>query len=650
MKPLVLDGSACRRSHSKVVASLILQVLFSLTLFDSFSQAADDQASKAVRRSSSESGLPVKDQKRVALVIGNSNYQVGPLRNPVNDAQDISGVLRTLGFTVQTKTNVNHLEMEEAVNRFVQEIQNGDVALFYFSGHGIQVKGENYLIPLGGSVASETDVRFKTLNAGLVLGKMEESRNRTNIVILDACRNNPFKGLFRSPSTGLSKMDAPKGTFIAYATSPDSVAADGTERNSPYTKHLIEALKMRDIPIELAFKQVARAVNKETGGQQTPWISSSLLDDFYCNPSSSTSPQVASLSPSTSPGQASGQALPERQEVSDPCDNHIQNFRALMKKVAGEHQLSQFCMKSEIMQCVLPWIEKAAGGGDRRAQATLGVIYLGGYGVPLDQAESSKWFKKAAEGGSRIDPWLIVATGKGWDERSKVAAENGLCLAQYNLAQLYRNGVGVIPKDLAQAVYWYKKAAEQGDPNAQFELGWMYANEEGVAKDYKESLKWYRKAAEQGNIAAWINIGVAYENGHGVPKDYEEAVKCYKKGAETNWAGAQSNLGGMYWSGKGVPKDYDEAVKWFRRAAEKNDVKAFYVLGLAHELGLGAYKDREEAIKWLRKAEEKGHEEARKRLRKMGVAVKPPNASTADKKNNVSKQTTREAPAAKKSP
>ena len=150
------------------VASLLC---FSLILFSSLSQAADDQASKAVRRSSSESGAAIKDQKRVALVIGNSDYKVGPLQNPAHDAEDISGVLRTLGFAVQTKINANQPEMEEAVDRFVQEIQNGDVALFYFSGHGIQVKGENYLIPLGDSIKSETDVRYKTVNAGLILGK-----------------------------------------------------------------------------------------------------------------------------------------------------------------------------------------------------------------------------------------------------------------------------------------------------------------------------------------------------------------------------------------------------------------------------------------------------------------------------------------------
>ncbi len=310
-----------------------------ICLLSSCLQAADDQASKAVRRSSSESGVSIKDQKRVALVIGNSDYKVGPLQNPAHDAEDISSVLRTLGFAVQTKINANQPQMEEAVDRFVQEIQNGDVALFYFSGHGVQVKGENYLIPLGDSIKSETDVRYKTLNAGLVLGKMEESRNRANIVILDACRNNPFKGLFRSASTGLSKMDAPKGTFIAYATSPDSVAADGTGRNSPYTKHLIEALKVKDIPIELAFKQVGKAVNKETGGQQTPWISSSLLDDLYCNPSyeaplPAPEPPRATASPGSEPPDYKEQIETEKRE----SEQEIAKLREARRVAALERE------------------------------------------------------------------------------------------------------------------------------------------------------------------------------------------------------------------------------------------------------------------------------------------------------------------------
>jgi uncharacterized caspase-like protein len=226
-------------------ASVVLVLMWSL---NSLGPAAEE-ATKAVRRASPEGSSVQNKEKRIALVIGNSEYKVGPLRNPAHDAEDVSDSLQTLGFVVRTKINVNLQEMEESVNKFIREIQDGDVALFYLSGHGVQVRGENYLIPVGASVESETDVRYKTLNVGVVLGKMEESRNRANIVILDACRNNPFKGLFRSPSLGLSKMDAPTGTFIAYATSPDSVAADGSDRNSPYTSIFSKLSRQKMSPL-----------------------------------------------------------------------------------------------------------------------------------------------------------------------------------------------------------------------------------------------------------------------------------------------------------------------------------------------------------------------------------------------------------------
>ena len=156
--------SQCSHWKFSFIALILICLLSSLSL------AADEETPKAIRRVSPESAS-IKSQKRVALVIGNSDYKVGPLRNPAHDAEDIASVLRILGFAVQMKINANQREMEEAVNKFVQEIQNGDVALFYFSGHGIQVKGENYLIPLGDSIESETDVRYKTLNAGLILAK-----------------------------------------------------------------------------------------------------------------------------------------------------------------------------------------------------------------------------------------------------------------------------------------------------------------------------------------------------------------------------------------------------------------------------------------------------------------------------------------------
>jgi len=222
-------------------------------------------------------------QRRVALVIGNANYADAPLRNPTHDAEDMARVLASLHFTVITRTNINQREMEDAVQEFFRAMEHHDVALFYFSGHGTQVQGENYLIPVRENIQSESDVRYKAVNAGYVLGKMEESGRGTNIVILDACRNNPFKS-FRSQNRGLVVMSAPRGSFVAYATAPGSVAHDGTGRNGTYTRHLLEAVQMKGTPIEQVFKQVVVDVEQETANQQTPWTSSSLRDDFYFNP------------------------------------------------------------------------------------------------------------------------------------------------------------------------------------------------------------------------------------------------------------------------------------------------------------------------------------------------------------------------------
>ncbi|MCK4312407.1 MAG: SUMF1/EgtB/PvdO family nonheme iron enzyme [Candidatus Cloacimonetes bacterium] len=217
-------------------------------------------------------------QNRFALVIGNSDYKGVPLRNPVNDANDIAATLRELDFEVIKRTNLNKRELEESAETFENMITSSDVALFYYSGHGLQVDGINYLIPLNANIDEANDVRYEAVELNRIITKLEKAR--LNIIILDACRDNPFKG-FRSTSRGLAQISTDKvGTFIAYSTGPGKVAIDGTGRNSPYTKNLIAKMKT-DMKIEDAFKEVAKSVFSETNGKQKPWLSSSLLDDFY---------------------------------------------------------------------------------------------------------------------------------------------------------------------------------------------------------------------------------------------------------------------------------------------------------------------------------------------------------------------------------
>lgn len=242
--------------------------------------------------------------ERTALVVGNGAYRDAPLRNPVNDATDVAQVLeKELGFEVILRTDVTQQQFEAAAQEFRQRLQRrGGVGLFYYAGHGIQADGHNYLIPVSANIDSETDVKYKSVDAGYVLGQMDEANASLNIVILDACRNNPYERSFRSASRGLVRLEVPAGelgSLLAYSTAPGQVAADGSGRNSPYTRHLLQALRLPDENIYRVFQTVRIAVHKETNGQQVPWVSESLLGDFYFLRSQSDA--IAEVPPQVAP-------------------------------------------------------------------------------------------------------------------------------------------------------------------------------------------------------------------------------------------------------------------------------------------------------------------------------------------------------------
>ena len=219
--------------------------------------------------------------KRLALVIGNAKYSIRPLQNPENDANDVSTSLKGSGFDVLDLRNASLSEMRNGVRMFGDLLKSHDVGLVYYSGHGIEVKGRNYFIPVNADIKREDEVADQSLDVGLILEKMATANKSVNIMIVDACRDDPFGRSFRSSSSGLAAVEAPKGSLIAYATSPGKVAADGEGRNSPYTKHLVRAMQQPNRKIEEVFKEVRRAVQAETKELQTPWENTSLSGDFY---------------------------------------------------------------------------------------------------------------------------------------------------------------------------------------------------------------------------------------------------------------------------------------------------------------------------------------------------------------------------------
>ena len=224
--------------------------------------------------------------KRLALVIGNSDYQhTSSLPNPVNDAQLISGVLKAQGFEVFSHLNIDLKKMKRAIADMANAIRHhgrSSTAIFYYAGHGVQVGQSNYLIPVDASIESEGDVAIEGLNVASILESLNDAGAGVNVIILDACRNNPYRTSFRSPARGLARIDGPPGFLIAFSTDPGKTATDGPAGgNSPYSQALAASLGKPGIKIEEAFKQVRKEVFELTRGSQVPWETSSLLQDLY---------------------------------------------------------------------------------------------------------------------------------------------------------------------------------------------------------------------------------------------------------------------------------------------------------------------------------------------------------------------------------
>jgi len=359
-------------------------------------------------------------KQRIALVIGNSAYKSSPLINPVNDAQDIATALRDLGFKVIHKENTEQRTMEDAIFDFSNRLKKGGVGLFYYAGHGVQVNSRNYLIPIGSNIRAERDIRYEAVDAGRILDGMFDAGNSLNIVLLDACRDNPFARSFRTNSRGLAKMDAPTGTFIAYATGPGSIAADGIGRNGIFTKYFLKNMTKPGLKIEDLMINVRNAVIKETNKKQVPWQASSLTGNFYFVPK--TDSQTISGAK-----QEKKSAMPEVKESSkDRYDreaifwesikdsDNLKYFDAYLMKYPG----GTFALLAQLR------LEELKGGQKERKKSEVELIRLAEEQKELERLEAER--KRLAEEQKRK---IIVAS---IDPKDREIARDGHYIAYDN--------------------------------------------------------------------------------------------------------------------------------------------------------------------------------------------------------------------------
>jgi hypothetical protein len=341
---------------------------------------------------------PTFAEKRIALVVGNSNYQnVARLNNPANDARLMADTLRALGFAIVgngAQIDLDKAAFDNAVRTFGRQLLGAQVGLFYYAGHGLQVHGANYLVPVNANPVREADLDFELEDVGLVLRQMEASGTRLNMVFLDACRNNPFGGRgLRALETGLAQMRAPEGTLISFATQPGSVAQDGSDGHSPFTAALARTIRRPGLGIFETLNEVGLAVKDTTGGAQQPWFSTSPIKGaFYFAPGTpnvapSTAPvavippspvakrpqavQPANLAPSPAPPTPSAPApAPSPPAVASPGAAPIVLPKAVDPKYASEdpgHARMHTCVDQYVANKAtnsnggIKWIEKGGG-------------------------------------------------------------------------------------------------------------------------------------------------------------------------------------------------------------------------------------------------------------------------------------------------
>ncbi len=564
-------------------------------------------------------------EKRVALVIGNSAYQnVEKLKNPSNDATKLARKLRTIGFDkVTLKLDLSYSALRRTLGRFARDAAGADIALVYFAGHGIEVGGTNYVIPTDASLAHVDDVDLEAIELSTFMRVLNRA-SKLKLVILDACRNNPFRagmssqGVTRSIGRGLARVSpAGSDTLVAYAAREGTVAADGDGAHSPYAAALIKHIATPGLDVRLLFGRVRDEVMKSTGGKQEPFTYGSLagnrimlVDGAAADTAGGGSAAADnSLRDELAKLKAKVQTATNAQKRIDELKEQLAQQQKTLAELREQRQKQQKLAALEKKPDPKPaepsaeemnrrgfaayekknyaeavrWYRKAAEKGNAYAMGNLARRYYAGTGVRQDYYEAFKWFMKSAEAGITES---IVSVG--W---------------------MYSQGQGVT-KDNQQAVYWSRKGADKKHPYALANLGLHYRDGTGVKRDYREALRLFRESAKLKHPRAMFLVGGMYENGRGVRKSVKTAVSWYEKAVKAGHKGAMIDLGNILVGNRGVKADYSRAARLYKDAAGSDYPVAWANLGYLYAAGLGVSKSPDYAASLISRAIKAGDEHA----------------------------------------
>jgi TPR repeat protein len=561
---------------------------------------------------------PDAKPKKVALLVGVNAYdnrKFEDLQFAERDVTELAKELRAAGYDVRLLTGsgadrATKANIDKALAEVLKKVTKKDTLLVALAGHGQQVevkeaggrvKVEAFFCPRDAVLGQPQTM----VSMSFVMQQLDEKGGGTNLVLVDACRNDPTPG--RGRGIDGNRVEAlPEGTAVLFSCSKGQRAFESPKAgggHGVFFHFVLEGLrgKAKNDRGVVTWDRLVAYV-KEQVEEEFP----KLVPDV---PTRQVPHEVKNLALTPVLLESLNTLLADLQEYERLSVQRVHaaevkqwaTGRAGTWKVAAErgsaagqvlfgHALELGAGVERNEAEAVRWYRKAAEQGLARGQYNLALMYENGWGVAKDEAEAVKWFRRAAD--------------------------QGLTLAQNYLGAMYQNGRGVA-KDEAEAVKWYRRAADQGDAWGQNYLGRMYQNGRGVAKDEAEAVKWYRRAADQGLAIAQINLGGMYQNGRGVAQNDAEACRWYRKAADQDYAFGQVLLGLMYENGMGVAKDEAEAVKWYRKAADQGLDDAQYNLALMYENGKGVGQNKAEALRWYRKAAAQGDKKAIEAVRRL---------------------------------
>ena len=530
-----------RAPATGTAVALLNTLLIALTLLGCpLTASAEETRGFVVGGVSADELSEMSSEARVALVIGNGGYRQGGLTNPKRDARLMAKTLKRLGFEVHAHVDLDQRGLKRAIRDFGDRLQalEGGVGLFYYAGHGAQVDGRNYLVPVDARIERASDIPIDSVDVATVLARMEGARTRMNIVILDACRNNPFRSATRAlGDQGLASIDAPRGTLLAYATAPGSVALDGAGANGTYTAALARQMTHPGLEIAYLFRSVRTAVREQTEGAQVPWESSSLEGRFFFQLPTAPAAEVVHRRAPPPKACGEGRARDGEGRCALACGSGAACVELGMRAFdAGRaaRSVEAFTRACEVM---------ASPDGCNY----LGVRLFKGEGVAADAERAARLFARACAAGSGLG-----CTNHGH--------------------RLFE-GVTGRPSDPAAAATAYLAACDLGDAEGCFYAGEARFEGQGLPRDVRRAAELYRRGCEGRHARSCNNLAARYDRGEGVARDVKRAASLYEEACRLGDGVGCNNLAWMHRKGEGVRRDVAAARRWHRRACELGDAQ-----------------------------------------------------------------------------